>query len=169
VIGRCGPQGLVDGDSGGSDGHRREWRLPVTEYSVTVLRRELTDFLGGALSGDELYDLLLAACEAASNAVEHARDPTEPFVDVRCQIGRTRVAVVVRDHGQWSDEPPGADRGRGMVMMWMLADSRVVTGPRGTTVTILGSPRHREHGFAPHVEQAVVHGTPPSSAAARGT
>jgi hypothetical protein len=146
VIGRCGPQGLV----------------------VTVLRKESIDVLRAALSGEELYDLRLAACEAASNAVEHALDPTEPFLDVRCQIGQTRVAVVVQDHGQWSDEPPGADRGRGMVMMWMLADCRVVTGPRGTTVTILSSPRHREHGFAPHVEQAVVHGTPPSSSAARG-
>jgi anti-sigma regulatory factor (Ser/Thr protein kinase) len=152
--------------NGGCDGHRRDWRLPATESSVTVLRRGLIDFLDGAdLSGDERYDLLLAVCEAASNAIEHARLPTEPFFDVLCQIGETRVTVVVRDHGQWSDEPPGADRGRGMAMMWMLADTRVAPSPQGTTVTILSSRRHR---VAPHGERRAAGGSPPSSSAAKG-
>jgi anti-sigma regulatory factor (Ser/Thr protein kinase) len=151
---------------GGSDGHRRDWRLPATERSVTVLRRGLTTFLDGIdLSEDELYDFLLAACEAASNAIEHARNPTEPFFDVCCQIGETSVTVVVRDHGQWSDEPPGADRGQGMAMMWMLANSRVVPSPQGTTVTIVSSRRHR---VAPHGEPGTAVGSRPSSSAATG-
>jgi len=156
--------------NGGSDGHRRDWRLPTTERSVTVLRRGLTDFLDGAdLCEDERYDLLLAVCEAASNAIEHARNPTEPFFDVLTQIGEARVTVVVRDHGQWSDGPPGADRGRGMAMMWMLAESTVVPSPQGTTVTIRSSPRHRRHPVAPHGERGTVRGRAyPSSAAGGG-
>jgi anti-sigma regulatory factor (Ser/Thr protein kinase) len=155
VIGSRRSECLVDGGSdggcplattfqnGGSAGHRRDWRLPTIERSVTVLRRGLTDFLDGAcLSGDERYDFLLAVCEAASNAIEHARNPTEPFIDVCSLIADARVTVVVRDSGQWTDGPSGLDRGRGMAMMWMLADSRVVTSPHGTTVTIRSFPRH---------------------------
>jgi anti-sigma regulatory factor (Ser/Thr protein kinase) len=155
--------------NGGPDGPRRDWRLPATESSVTILRRGLIDFLREAdLSGDERYDLLLAVCEAASNAIEHARDPTEPFFDVLTEIGEARVTVVVRDHGQWSDGPPGADPGRGMAMMWMLADSTVVPSPQGTTVTIRSSPRHGRHPVAQHGERGTAGGSPPSSSAARG-
>jgi anti-sigma regulatory factor (Ser/Thr protein kinase) len=136
---------------------------------VTVLRRGLSDFLLDAgLSEDERYDLLLAVCEAASNAIEHARDPTEPFFDVLTKIADARVTVVVRDHGQWSDRPPGVHRGRGMAMMWMLADSTVVTTPQGTTVTILSSPRHRRHPAAPHSERETAGGSAYPSAAAGG-
>jgi anti-sigma regulatory factor (Ser/Thr protein kinase) len=153
--------------NGGSDGHRREWRLPTTEHSVTVLRRGLTDFLDGAgLSEDERYDLLLAVCEAASNAIEHARNPAEPFFDVLTQIGEATVTIVVRDFGQWTDEPTGEHRGRGMAMMWMLAESTVVTGPHGTTVTIRSSPRHGRHPVSPHGERATTDGSPDASSAA---
>lgn len=163
---RGGRSSGAPSQNGGSGGHRRDWRLPATERSVTVLRRGLIAFLDGAdLSGDERYDLLLAVCEAASNAIEHALNPTEPFFDVLCQIGGTRVTVVVRDHGQWSDEPPGADRGRGMAMMWMLADTSVAPSPQGTTVTILSSRRHR---VAPHGLRAAVGGSTPSSSAGTG-
>ena len=174
-------RGLVDGGSdgdyaqaatsqnGGSAGHRRDWRLPTTERSVTVLRRALTDFLDGAdLSRDERYDFLLAVCEAASNAIEHALNPTEPFFDVHTLIGDARVTVVVRDFGQWTDGPPGVDRGRGMAMMWMLAESTVVPSPHGTTVTIHSRPRHPRHPVAPHGELGTAGGGPHSSSAAAG-
>ena len=35
---------------------------------------------GAGVDDDQAYDLLLAACEAATNAVEHAQEPTEPYV-----------------------------------------------------------------------------------------
>jgi anti-sigma regulatory factor (Ser/Thr protein kinase) len=151
---------------GGPTGRRRNWRLPATQSSVTCLRRGLTDFLREAdLSDDERYDLLLAVCEAASNAIEHARNPSEPFFDVLTEIAEARVTVVVRDHGQWSDRRPGVHRGRGMAMMWMLADSRVVTSPQGTTVTIRSSARHPRPPVPPHDERGTAGGSPfPSSA-----
>jgi anti-sigma regulatory factor (Ser/Thr protein kinase) len=136
---------------------------------VTVLRRALTDFLQGSdLSADERYDLLLAVCEAASNAIEHALNPTEPFFEVLTEIGGARVTVVVRDHGQWCHGPPGVDRGRGLAMMWMLADSTVTPSPRGTTVTIHSSPRHRQHAVAPHGERRTPGARPHSSSTAGG-
>lgn len=94
------------------------------------------------MSGDERYDLLLVACEAASNAVEHPREPSQPFVDVLSEIGDADVTIVVRDHGHWRDGAPDLHRGRGLAMMWILAETTVTPGPQGTTVTIRNSPRH---------------------------
>jgi anti-sigma regulatory factor (Ser/Thr protein kinase) len=131
------------------DGRRRSWRLRAIDSSVTTLRRELTDSLrGAALSPDERNDLLLVTCEAVGNAVEHPRDSDEPSVDVLSEIGDARVTVVVRDHGHWRETPSGVHRGRGLATMWILADTIVAPGPRGTTVTIRSSPRHGRHPSA---------------------
>jgi anti-sigma regulatory factor (Ser/Thr protein kinase) len=110
---------------------------------VTVVRRELNTFLHAAdLSDDERHDLLLAVCEATSNAIEHASNPTEPFIEVLAEIGDPRVTITVCDHGRWRDAVAGPHRGRGLAMMWILADTTVAAGRRGTTVTIRSSPRH---------------------------
>ena len=69
------------------DRRRREWRLRSLGSSVPSLRWALCAFLADAgLPADELQDLILAACEAATNAVEHAQHPTEPFVDMSVEI-----------------------------------------------------------------------------------
>lgn len=132
--------------NGGPARPRQHWRLAATERSVTTLRRALDGFLREAdLTDDERYDLLLVACEAAGNAIEHARNPTEPFVEVSAEIGDPRVTIVVCDSGQWRDAPAGFDRGRGLAMMWILADTTVAAGRHGTTVTMRSSPRHARH------------------------
>lgn len=125
-------------DGGGAAGIlRKEWRLPSTERSVCSLRHGLRSFLDGTgLSPDELHDLLLAACEAATNAIEHAQHPSEPYVDVLFEVEDGQVTIVVRDHGQWRDGPTGPHRGRGLMMMAALADTTVTALPQGTTVTI---------------------------------
>jgi anti-sigma regulatory factor (Ser/Thr protein kinase) len=102
-----------------------------------VLRRGLNSFLEGSpLSGEELYDLLLATCEAASNAIEHAQNPSEPFIDVHSELDDGRVSVLVRDFGQWREAVAGTQRGRGLGMMQALAETSLVTRPHGTTVTL---------------------------------
>ena len=150
----------------GADGCRRVWRLPATESSVTSLRRGLNDLLCGAgLSGDERYDLLLAVCEAVSNAIEHARNPSEPFIDVLSEFSDGQVTIVVRDYGQWCDRPPGPHRGRGLAMMWLLADTAVAASPLGTTVTIRSCPRHGRSSVSLAGEGGAADGSPfPSSA-----
>ena len=80
--------------------------------------------------------MLLAACEAATNAAEHAHHPTEPFVDVTAEASADRVTVTVRDNGQWRERVPSMDRGRGSTLMSAFADVTVVPSPEGTTVTI---------------------------------
>ncbi|WP_138734348.1 ATP-binding protein [Modestobacter excelsi] len=117
--------------------HYERWRFPATAQSVPALRRALRRLFASAeLDEDHAYDLLLAACEAATNAVEHAQDPTEPFVDVSAEVGGGRVVITVRDHGQWRERVPSMDRGRGSTLMSAFADITAVPGPDGTTVTI---------------------------------
>ena len=149
AAGSCSSAGTSQ--NGGPAGRHRDWRLPTTESSVTVLRGGLADFLEEAdLSDDERYDLLLATCEAVSNAAEHAGNPSMPFFEVLAQIGDCRVTVIVCDHGRWRNATAGAstDRGRGLSMMWILADTTIVAEPHGTTVTIRSSPRHGRHPVA---------------------
>jgi anti-sigma regulatory factor (Ser/Thr protein kinase) len=116
---------------------RSEWCLANIESSLPFLRRQLMTLLTtSGLSEDDSYDLLLAACEAASNAIEHAQDPPEPFFDVVAEISPTTVVVTIRDHGQWLAPTVSAFRGRGLQMMRLLADTTVTTSATGTTVTI---------------------------------
>ncbi len=148
------------------DGRRRDWRLPATESSLVLLRRGLSAFLrGAALSDDERYDLLLAVGEAASNAIEHAGDPSEPFVDVVAQVGDAGITITVCDHGQWRDATPGTYRGRGLAMMRVLVDTTIDAGATGTTVTLRS---HRPAAPAPghtHPQYEAADGSPfPSSA-----
>lgn len=102
-----------------------------------MLRRGLRAFLQGTwLSGEQVYDLLLAACEAASNAIEHAQHPREPFFAVRGELDDDRVSIVVRDFGQWREAVGNSHRGRGLGMMQVLAEASFVVGSEGTTVTL---------------------------------
>ncbi|WP_369256269.1 ATP-binding protein [Geodermatophilus amargosae] len=123
------------------DGTTTTWRFPSRPSSIPALRRRLRALLGDAgLDEDRVYDLVLATCEAATNAVEHAQDPAEPVVDVRVTLDDGAVEIAVRDHGQWKERTSSMDRGRGSMLMSAFGEIAAVPGPAGTTVTIR-SPR----------------------------
>jgi anti-sigma regulatory factor (Ser/Thr protein kinase) len=116
---------------------RRQWRWPSLLTSVRAMRVELRPVLDlTGLPDVELDDLVLAAGEAATNAVEHARSPTLPFFDVCTEVGERRARIVIQDHGRWRTPTTGGDRGRGLRMMGVLADATLTVGPRGTTVVL---------------------------------
>lgn len=127
------------------DGRRDTWRFPSVLMSVRMMRQRLRDFLHKktALSDDETEDLLLAASEAANNAVEHAQQPTEPFFDVCSDIDDDQVTVVVEDHGRWLQPASPSYRGRGLAMMRALVSTTVTRRPHGTTVTMRSRWRRR--------------------------
>jgi signal transduction histidine kinase/CheY-like chemotaxis protein len=117
--------------------HADRWRFPATPHAIPALRRALRRlFTAAELDEDQSYDLLLAACEAATNAIEHAQDPIEPFIDVSAEVGAGRVLITVRDHGQWRERVPSMDRGRGSTLMSAVADITAAPSSEGTTVTI---------------------------------
>ena len=103
-----------------------------------MLRRRLRTLLDDAeVEHDQAYDLLLAACEAATNAFEHAQDPTEPFFDVTVHVDDAQVRIAVRDYGQWRERMPSMDRGRGGTLMSAFGEITATPSPDGTTVTIV--------------------------------
>jgi anti-sigma regulatory factor (Ser/Thr protein kinase) len=114
-----------------------EWSLPTTGSSIRALRlrlRPLLDVTG--LPGEELDDLVIAACEAAANAIEHAQRPTAAVFDVCVDTDGVRVVITIRDYGRWRAPTPGGDRGRGLLMMRNLSALIVTVEPKGTTVTL---------------------------------
>lgn len=124
--------------AGGPQVRTRDWRFPSTAMSVGAMRRELRPFLASSgLPEQDVDDLVLAACEAATNGIEHARHPAEPFFDVQAEISGHSVRIVVRDYGRWTvpGSMPG-DRGRGLHMMTMLAAVSLTSGRDGTSVTL---------------------------------
>ncbi|SOE00915.1 ATP-binding protein [Blastococcus haudaquaticus] len=118
-------------------GSASRWRVRSEPAAIPVLRRSLRSWLAeSGVEEDQAYDLLLAACEAATNAVEHAQEPTEPFVDVSASVEDGRVLISVRDHGQWRERVPSMDRGRGSTLMSAFGEITATPSPEGTTVVI---------------------------------
>jgi signal transduction histidine kinase/DNA-binding NarL/FixJ family response regulator len=116
---------------------RRHWRFPSSTSSIPALRRRLRAlFAEAGLDEDLAYDLVLAACEAATNAIEHAQDPAEPVIDVGAEVVEGRVQVAVRDYGRWRERVPSMDRGRGSMLMSAVGEITATPGPAGTTVVI---------------------------------
>jgi anti-sigma regulatory factor (Ser/Thr protein kinase) len=124
--------------AGVPDPWARDWRFPSTAISVGRMRHALRPFLcHSGLPDAEVDDMVLAACEAATNGIEHARSPAEPYFDVRAEVVGARIRIVVRDYGRWATRrvDPG-HRGRGLRMMTVLAAVSLTSGPLGTTVTL---------------------------------
>jgi len=120
---------------------RRQWRWPSTADSVRAMRLELRPFLDTTgLPAHDLDDLILAASEAAANAVEHARLSDRPYFDVLTEVGEDWTGILIQDHGRW--RPPSGEvaRGRGLYLMGVLADATLSVGARGTTVMLRNRP-----------------------------
>jgi anti-sigma regulatory factor (Ser/Thr protein kinase) len=133
----CPPPRRQQETAPSAPGRHAEWRFPAEAASIPVLRRRLRALLGDAdVEYDQAYDLLLAACEAATNAFEHAQDPTEPFFDVTLHVDHEQVRIAVRDYGQWRERMPSMDRGRGGTLMSAFGEITATPSPEGTTVTI---------------------------------
>jgi len=116
---------------------RGNWRFPSTPAAVPSARRRLRALFDELrLDEERSYDLLLATCEAITNAVEHAQEPTAPHVHVTVTVVGDELEVTVRDHGRWRERVPSMDRGRGSMLMSAFADITAVPSAEGTTVYI---------------------------------
>ena len=116
-------------------------RLPAEATSLAPLRDRLRRWLEGeGVERAVAADLLLAAGEAASNAVEHPLAPAPAAIVLdarRTDDGYAEIAV--RDHGRWNDEPSAPHRGRGMEIIQAIVgeggDVRVDRTDGGTTIS----------------------------------
>jgi anti-sigma regulatory factor (Ser/Thr protein kinase) len=123
--------------------------------SLGYLRRRLREWLPAAGLGTAVAtDVLIAAGEAAANAVEHATegrpDGAPPVwvtltaeVSPAAEVNGAAIRLTVTDTGTW--QPPPADRrepapetrGHGIIFMHALMDDVTIEpSPDGTTVTL---------------------------------
>jgi anti-sigma regulatory factor (Ser/Thr protein kinase) len=116
---------------------RLQWRWPSQPASLRAMRVELRPVLDlTGLPEDDVDDLVLAAAEAAMNAIEHARGPDLPFFDVSTEVSDHWARITIQDHGRWRTPSAEGDRGRGLSMIGVLADATLTVGSRGTTVVL---------------------------------
>jgi serine phosphatase RsbU (regulator of sigma subunit)/anti-sigma regulatory factor (Ser/Thr protein kinase)/putative methionine-R-sulfoxide reductase with GAF domain len=105
---------------------------------LSGMRQSLRDWLAAVgADEDDTYDVLVAATEAAANAVEHAYGPVDASFEIEARaLSGGEVTVVVRDRGSWRP-PRGHNRGRGtMLMQQLMDDFEVTTGETGTEVSM---------------------------------
>jgi PAS domain S-box-containing protein len=100
--------------------------LPAEPGSLAQLRRELNRWLAKRNASDkEIFELTVAACEAAANAIEHAYGLGEADFDVKVALDDDVVTIIVRDQGRWR-APRGSNRGRGLQLIESLMDEMQV-------------------------------------------
>ena len=114
-----------------------ELELPAEPGALAELRRRLGAWtVQAGASREEAYDIVLAACEAAANAVEHAYGPGEAEFRVTAQADEGEVTVEVRDRGAWRPQRDPR-RGRGLgVMRELMDDVSVNSNDEGTNVRL---------------------------------
>jgi anti-sigma regulatory factor (Ser/Thr protein kinase) len=118
-------------------GERMEIVLEAHPGVLAGLRRTIGRWLIGKGVGEgELFDITLAASEAAGNAIEHAYGIDAATFTVRCERDGDDIRVTVADNGRWRQSRPYG-RGRGLAIMRALVDAvDLDRGSSGTTVTL---------------------------------
>lgn len=110
---------------------------PAIPDAVGEIRHALRDWLQGQdIPRASSTDVLLAAGEAVSNAVEHGYAGKAPG-PVRVDVRRSEdlLEITVADEGAWREEASDPDRGRGFTLMHAVMDEVDVTrGAAGTAV-----------------------------------
>jgi anti-sigma regulatory factor (Ser/Thr protein kinase) len=108
--------------------------LPAEPESLSGLRRRLGRFLHAAGASDaEQYEVTLAVCEAAGNAIEHAYGPADAEFSLDVRVQGQDLTADVRDEGSWR-EPRGEERGRGLRIIEGLMEGVEVIAEQGGTV-----------------------------------
>jgi serine phosphatase RsbU (regulator of sigma subunit)/anti-sigma regulatory factor (Ser/Thr protein kinase) len=118
-------------------GSSMELTLDAHPRVLAGLRRILGRWLiNEGVPEAEVFNITLAASEAAGNAIEHAYGGREASFKVSSEHESGDVTVTVEDSGQWRESRP-YERGRGLTIMRALVDSaEVVRAQGGTRVTL---------------------------------
>ena len=101
---------------------------------LAALRRSLAQWLATAeVESSAREAVILAAHEAAANAVEHAHAP----VVVSGSRGRDSVTVVVTNTGPWKESEGSEFRGRGLpIMRGLMSHVDIGSDDAGSVVTM---------------------------------
>ena len=113
-------------------------RVPAAPQALAELRSQLEGWLAAAgVAGHDAFDAVAAASEAASNAIEHAQEPSQPFVDVEVDRAGDVLKVTVRDYGHWRAPRFDSDRNHGLLLIDSLMNRVAIDrAPAGTKIAM---------------------------------
>jgi anti-sigma regulatory factor (Ser/Thr protein kinase) len=111
--------------------------FPALPESSPKLRHTLRAFLEALLlDRSRVDDVVLAAGEAAGNAIEHAYRGADGSVRLRAYVSERQLVIEVGDSGRWRLEGD-PERGRGLGIMRALVDHVSIESTRsGTNVRL---------------------------------
>ncbi|MDO3647716.1 ATP-binding protein [Nocardia mangyaensis] len=118
--------------------------FPADAARLAPVRHALQEWLAEvAISPIQASDIVLAAGEACTNAIEHGHDGDGDTVHLSAALVGSHIRVVVADRGRWMTPDPAADpsRGRGMAMMRALSSEFAVKPSDAGTVVDMLIPR----------------------------
>ena len=111
--------------------------FPADPDELALVRRQLRDWLG-RLSMDSLVaqDVLIAACEACANAIEHGyRGSPAGTVRLRVEVTGPDVVITVSDQGRWRPPSQARDRGHGLKLIRAtMRQVEITANDLGTTI-----------------------------------
>jgi anti-sigma regulatory factor (Ser/Thr protein kinase) len=113
-------------------------RVPGESAALVQLRAELEAWLERAgIPEQAAFDAVAAASEATSNAIEHAQEPSEPYVDVHAERDGHAVRVTVRDYGTWRAPRFNTDRNHGLLLIdSLMTRVTIERADAGTTIAM---------------------------------
>ncbi len=114
-----------------------EVTFPADPDELAPMRRQLRGWLD-QLSLDPIVtqDVLIAACEACANAIEHGyRDERAGTVRLRAEASGPDLLVTVSDRGRWRPPRQVRERGHGLKLIRAtMRDVDITSDDAGTTV-----------------------------------
>jgi anti-sigma regulatory factor (Ser/Thr protein kinase) len=120
-------------------------RLPSNRDSLIELRDEFAAWLERSGIGEaDRRDVMLATWEASANAIEHARDPSPPEIEVEATLNGDRVRVEVSDHGRWTEPRERPERGLGLHLIRALMTGLAVEQGSASTRVVMERMLSRE-------------------------
>ncbi len=113
--------------------------FPADVNRLAEVRTTLRHWLIQAgVKPDQVYDVLTAAGEAVSNAIEHGhRDTPQGTISLRATASAELVRLTIADSGSWKRPSPTAQRHRGRgikLMQGLMQDVTIDPETDGTTV-----------------------------------
>jgi anti-sigma regulatory factor (Ser/Thr protein kinase) len=113
-------------------------RVPAEPPALVQLRTELESWLDDAGVADQpAFDAVAAASEAASNAIEHAQEPSQPYVDVHAERDGHALRLTVRDYGHWRAPRFNTDRNHGLLLIdSLMTKVTIERADGGTTIAM---------------------------------
>ena len=140
--------------------------LPREALSVPVIRRVLGDALRGlGVTEDCVSDIVVAASEACTNAIVHARAGGEFRVAGRVGDDICHLRITDEGRGPRIAPPPApesgdlAESGRGITIMRALVDDLDIdsTPPRGTVVRLRKRLTWRDEALIRRLDSSLMH------------